>query len=308
MWALTRQAGDMYLGDNLEIMSAMPTDSVDLVIGSPPYEDARDYGLGFKLKGQAWVDWMMERWIQMQRISRGMVVMVAEGRTQKFRWSATPALLMADLHRAGMNLRKPPIYHRIGIPGSGGPDYWRNDYEFCILTSKPGRMPWSDNTASGHPPKYPPGGQFSNRTKSGRRVGKMSAITDAGMEPKVAKHLESPAAGAKLHTKRIGNSVRVQCYTPPKLANPGNVIHGRVGGGHMGSDKSHDNEAPFPEWLVEPFVKCFCPPGGTVLDPFMGGGTTAAVAERLGRKWIGIDVRMSEVEKTAARLKEIEQQ
>ena len=41
-------------------MRNMEEDSVDLVFGSPPYEDARTYGIDFKLKGQDWVDWMVE--------------------------------------------------------------------------------------------------------------------------------------------------------------------------------------------------------------------------------------------------------
>ena len=57
--------------------------------------------IGIKLKGQAWVDWMMERWVEMQRISRGAVVMVVEGRTRNYRYSGTPLLLGADLIRAG---------------------------------------------------------------------------------------------------------------------------------------------------------------------------------------------------------------
>ena len=48
--------------------------------------------------------------------------------------------------------------------------------------------------------------------------------------------------------------------------------------------------ATFPESLVEPCILAGCPAGGTVLDIFMGSGTTAHVAERLGRKWIGIDL------------------
>lgn len=35
------------------------------------------------------------------------------------------------------------------------------------------------------------------------------------------------------------------------------------------------------------------PHGGIVLDPFIGSGTTAQVAEKLGRKWIGIDINPS---------------
>ncbi len=47
--------------------------------------------------------------------------------------------------------------------------------------------------------------------------------------------------------------------------------------------------AVMPEPLVEFFVKFLTDPGDTVLDPFAGSNTTGAVAERLGRKWIGIE-------------------
>jgi hypothetical protein len=63
---------------------------------------------------------------------------------------------VADLHRAGFNLRKPPIFNRVGIPGSGGPDWLRNDYEFIVCTTRTGKLPWADNTACGHPPKWAP--------------------------------------------------------------------------------------------------------------------------------------------------------
>lgn len=48
--------------------------------------------------------------------------------------------------------------------------------------------------------------------------------------------------------------------------------------------------ATFPEALVERCLIPGCPPGGTVLDIFMGSGTTAQVAQRLGMNWIGIDL------------------
>src|SRR5207247_937338 len=47
--------------------------------------------------------------------------------------------------------------------------------------------------------------------------------------------------------------------------------------------------AVFPEALVELPIRATCPRGGTVLDPFVGSGTTVVVALRLGRKAIGID-------------------
>lgn len=48
--------------------------------------------------------------------------------------------------------------------------------------------------------------------------------------------------------------------------------------------------AMFPERLVEPCILAGCPVGGVVLDPFFGSGTTGAVAKRLGRQYIGIDL------------------
>ena len=46
--------------------------------------------------------------------------------------------------------------------------------------------------------------------------------------------------------------------------------------------------ATMPEKLVEPCVLAGCPLGGLVLDPFISSGTVGAVAERLGRRWVGL--------------------
>ncbi len=50
------------------------------------------------------------------------------------------------------------------------------------------------------------------------------------------------------------------------------------------------HEAEFPEELARRVILLFSPPAGTVLDPFVGSGTTTSVARRLGREWIGIDM------------------
>lgn len=91
---------------------------------------------------------------------------------------------------------------------------------------------------------------------------------------------------------------------PPVLANPGNVVTVTVGGGLMGSDLAHDNEAPFPESLVEFYVRSYAPEGGIVLDPFVGSGTVPAVCDKWGRKWLGIDVRESQVKLATKRIKD----
>jgi hypothetical protein len=290
-------------GDMLEILKTYEDDTFDLVFCSPPYEDLRLYGeLGYSLTGQDWVDWSVERYKECYRVCKGLVAWVVEGKTRKFRWSATPALLMADLHRAGVRLRKPPAYHRVGIPGSGGPDWLRNDYEFIVCASK-GKLPWSDNTACGGPPKYAPGGDMSHRTQNGDRVNAVKQL---------AKNLEvTNREAAKILGEEFGSATSgtvsgdvqtLRVYIPPEKSNPGNVIHCKVGGGLMGSPLAHENEAPFPEKLAEFFVKSFCPPEGIVLDPFCGSGTTLAVAKRLNRHYQGIDIRQSQVDLATRRL------
>jgi len=49
--------------------------------------------------------------------------------------------------------------------------------------------------------------------------------------------------------------------------------------------------ATFPPALIEPCVLAGSRPGDVVLDPFMGSGTTAQVAQALGRQWIGCELQ-----------------
>ena len=61
--------------------------------------------------------------------------------------------------------------------------------------------------------------------------------------------------------------------------------------------------ATFPEKLIEPCILAGCPAGGLVFDPFVGSGTVGAVAERLGRRWVGTDLSYQHLaaERTAQR-------
>lgn len=322
----------LYLGDCSEIITRKKI-KADLVFGSPPYEDARKSCLN--LKGEAWVQWALERYLACLSSCSGLVAWVVQGRTRNFEYSCVPQMLMVRLKETGAILRNPPIFHRVGICGSGGPDWLRSDYEHVICaTRKKGRLPWSDNTACGHPPKWAPGGEMSHRVSSGARVNQWGHSINSGgtkilkdgrvrskgkrpshrlgrgqnLKGSCADKVSSMRRGdiqGKLHTKRDPDEVmREQAYTPPALANPGNVIKVLVGGGLMGSKLAHEHPAPFPEKLAEFFIRSFCPKGGTVLDPFCGSGTTGAVALRLGRKFIGIDIDSKWIRLTERRLKE----
>jgi site-specific DNA-methyltransferase (adenine-specific) len=57
-----------------------------------------------------------------------------------------------------------------------------------------------------------------------------------------------------------------------------------------------------PEALMERIIKCASNEGDVILDPFMGGGTPIAVAEKLNRHWIGIDQSVQAVKVTDFRL------
>lgn len=61
--------------------------------------------------------------------------------------------------------------------------------------------------------------------------------------------------------------------------------------------------ATFPEKLVEPCILAGCPRDGIVLDPFMGSGTVAKVALRLGRQYIGIELNPEYIKMAERRLR-----
>jgi len=66
-----------------------------------------------------------------------------------------------------------------------------------------------------------------------------------------------------------------------------------------------DHNAPFPRKLVERCIATGCPPGGKVLDPFLGSGTTMMTAILMERSCVGIDLKpsyTSEVVKVVERL------
>ena len=59
--------------------------------------------------------------------------------------------------------------------------------------------------------------------------------------------------------------------------------------------------APFPEQVVKNCIQLTTQVGDTILDPFMGSGTTAKVAQDLNRNWIGYEIDENYVEITQQR-------
>ncbi len=64
----------------------------------------------------------------------------------------------------------------------------------------------------------------------------------------------------------------------------------------------HSHSAPFPGELAERCISCGCPEGGTVLDPFLGSGTTALSALKLNRHIIGVELKAGDCELAEGRI------
>lgn len=327
-----RERWSIEQGNCLRWVQEIPDDSIDCLITSPPYENRRTYGIGFNLVGQKWVDWMVNVVTAFSPKVKGPIFINCEGKTDDFSYSAVPFLLLADLVRLGFTVRKPLVFHRVGVPGSGANDWLRNDWEPILCITRGGKLPFSNQTACGHPPKWAPGGEMSNRLTDGTRRNqwgsspngpknrKENGERDGGERP---SH-DVQTVGSKRHTKGKPDGKVEQTYTPPVLANPGNTIqehytadevasmldvgsdvfHTIVGGGCMGSDYAHFSEAPFPETLAAFLIKTFSDDNHIICDPFSGSGTVSAVAVKWGRRFIGCDIRQDQVDVAHKRMKD----
>jgi site-specific DNA-methyltransferase (adenine-specific) len=61
--------------------------------------------------------------------------------------------------------------------------------------------------------------------------------------------------------------------------------------------------ACFPQMLISDCIRAGCPEGGIVPDPFMGSGTTAVVARKLNRKYVGFELNPAYIKIANAKLK-----
>ncbi|MDR1884285.1 MAG: site-specific DNA-methyltransferase [Prevotella sp.] len=75
-----------------------------------------------------------------------------------------------------------------------------------------------------------------------------------------------------------------------ELASTGQYRHKRDVWPVCTKPEKESHFAVFPEALIADCIKAGCPEGGVVLDPFMGSGTTAVVARKLNRNYIGFEL------------------
>lgn len=283
--------------DCIPFMERLPEACVDIVFFSPPYEDARSYQIDFKLKGQDWVDWMRALVTAAARVSRGLVAVNMSAKVRNRRYSCAVEWLVTDLTREDGLVCWPSPYAWVkmedhdnalpnGIPGSGGRDCQRRDWEPVYCFARPENIPlqWTDNLAFGNGTKGSSfGGEFSNRDQDGRRANEHErAMTERTFQNAVDGSIKGSHRRVRPEVSNPGNTIWTE--------NEDSVIRCPVGGGKLGHVLAHKSHAPMPVGLAERFVRWFCPPNGIVLDPCSGSGTTGHASLKHGRRYIGLDV------------------
>ena len=305
----------------------LPDNSVDCVITSPPYWGLRDYGssdqIGLEPTPEEYVTQMVEVFREVWRVlkphgtlwlnlgdsyasdSSGKRTAGMNERTGRSPGNRKQG--NGDQRRERVNRLKPKDL--VGIPwrvafALQADGWWlRSD----IIWSKPNPMPESvtDRPTKAHEYMF-------LLTKNSSYYYDADAIREPLNHESVERYLRgSSYDGSKPYAMKSapsGNGARK--HDGQNTAANGSRIGGHSGNfAADGTSTSHPlgrnkrtvwdiathpypdaHFATFPEALVEPCVLAGCPVGGVVLDPFSGSGTVAAVAQKLGRRSIGMDI------------------
>lgn len=300
--------GQILIGDAVEQLRLQPDESVNCCVTSPPYWGLRDYGvagqLGLERTPQEYVENMVAVFREVKRVLRNDGTLWlnlgdsyagswgAQGRDDAMASrSVISARQIAGAQKktrtgsiaAGSGLKPKNL---VGIPWRVAfalqADGWYLRSE--IIWHKPNAMPESvtDRPTKAHE-------QIFLLAKSEQYFYGINEVK----EPLAMSSLERCAYP------------RYQNAKNRKDVNYGNPNTDAASRERMVKSKSRNKRtvwtvttkpfkgahfATFPMDLIEPCVLAGCPQGGTVLDPFFGAGTTGCVANKHGRKFVGIEL------------------
>lgn len=193
---------------------------------------------------------------EMHRVIKdgGVAVVVMQDQTKNFGKSLTTFRMAIDwCDHIGFKLFETLIYAKCGAEGAWWSKRFRVDHEYMHIFLKGARPRYFNKDPVKIPAKH--GGK--TMTGGGTRL----------------------TNGKRINTRPI---------TINKMKCPGTIWPYLTAGD--GSRLKHKHPATFPNRLPYDFINCFCAPGGMVLDPFMGSGTTLVAARNLGRAYIGVDI------------------
>ena len=249
---------ELILGDcRLELL-AMPDDSVDLVFTSPPYADQRKNSYG-GIAPDEYVEWFLpvsEQLLRVLKPTGSFVLNIKERVVSGERSTYVMELIMA-MRDQGWLWTEEYIWHKKNCYPGKWPNRFRDAWERLLHFTKSKQFCMYQEAV------MVPMGDWKNARL--RNLSEVDKIRD-----------ESKAGSG--FGKNISN------WVGRDMAYPTNVLH-------LATECNNKNHsAAFPEALPEWFIKLFTKEGDTVLDPFMGSGTTSIVAKRMGRHSIGIEI------------------
>ena len=249
---------DLYLGDCLEVLKKLPDSCVDLIFTSPPYADQRKNTYG-GIHPNKYVEWFLPISEQLLRVLKptGSFVLNIKERVVNGERSTYVIELILEMKKQGWFWTEEYIWHKKNCYPGKWPNRFRDAWERLLHFTKDKKFNMYQEEVM-----VPMGDWRKSRLK------KLSDTDKKRDESKVGSGFG----------KNISN------WLDRDMAYPTNVIH-------LATECSNKNHsAAFPEGLPEWFIKLFTKEGDTVLDPFMGSGTTNLVANRMQRNSIGIEI------------------
>ncbi len=295
----------LWQGDALEVLRRLPDSSADCVVTSPPYYGLRDYGVegqyGLEETPAAYVEQLVAVFSEIRRVlaDDGTVWLnIGDSYAGKANGGATFDRHRGHGHKAGIiapqrnNLAHAPYKSLLGIP-------WRTALALIeagwtlrndVVWTKPNAMPESveDRLSGRHEHVF-------LLTKGPRYYFDLDAIREDRKYPtppllsgQYGHEISGGAADPwSQRGSRFGGNPQSAFTTGEYKSdgrNPGDVWTIPT------APFPHAHFATMPPALAERCIAAGCRPGGTVLDPFSGAGTSGYAAGRLGRRYVGIEL------------------
>jgi site-specific DNA-methyltransferase (adenine-specific) len=265
---------DLYLGDSNDVLKEIPSNSVDLVFTSPPYADQRKNTYG-GIHPDEYVDWFLPISEELLRVlhPKGTFVLNIKEKVVNGERSTYVMELILAMRKQGWLWTEEFIWHKKNSYPGKWPNRFRDSWERLLQFNKEKKFNMYQEEVM-----VPVGDWAKTRLKN------LSDTDKTRDESKVGSGFG----------KNISNwKGRDKVY-------PNNVLH-------LATECNNKNHsAAFPENLPEWFIKLFTKEHDTVLDPFMGSGTTNIVAQRMKRNSIGIEIVPEYYEAVKQQLDEVQ--
>lgn len=262
---------ELTIGDSLEGLKKIPDNSINLIVTSPPYADARKSTYG-GVKVDEYVDWFLPYAQEMMRVladDGSFILNIKEKVVNGERHTYVMELVIA-LKKMGWLFTEEYMWHKTTTTPGKWPNRFRDLWEHCYHFTKNKKFVMNQEAVM-----VPIGDWSKSRLKN---------LSDNDKERK------NSGSGS-------GYGKKVDNWVGKDKVYPGNVLHGASETTNTG------HSAAFPVWLPEWFIKLFSNPGDSILDPFMGSGSTAIAALNLGRDVIGFELLEAYADLSVERVK-----